>query len=320
MNIIRVSDWNEYFQAWSECMKDIYWYSKQHCFDYNRNEEIEDIREEFHKPDNVFLIASEEASIGVIGLKIRGKRGTIRRWEPAVPEKYRGLHVAESLIVKALEIAKIRGVESIHTNIKYPYGSQEPWLCNEYRKQEFTEQKKMVNFIKKIDYESSTIPSLDMNSSHNYSVDEVTEFTLRAFASTLEDIEIHGKDLSVSDPVIAKETITIQRAGKMGKSLPELGQVALIDGEPAGFIRCFIREEKYRPDYGLIGILGVFPEYRRKGIGTALVNYAITKFKEYGLQYAYVGTKENNHQAMKAYTKAGFQPLFRQITFEKRIN
>ena len=301
-------------------MKDTYWYSKQHFFDYNRDEEIEDLREEFHNPNNIYLIASDGNPLGVIGLKIRGKRGTIRRWEPAVPEKYRGLHVAESLIVKALEITKIRGVESIHTNIKYPYGSQEPWLCNEYRTQGFMEQKKMLNFIKKIEYDLPLIPSFDMNSSHNYSVDEVTEFTLRAFATTPEDIEIHGKDLSVSDPVIAKETITIQRAGMMGKSLPELGQVALIDGEPAGFIRCLIREEKYRPDYGLIGILGVFPEYRRKGIGTALVNYAITKFKDYGLQYAYVGTKENNHQAIKAYTKAGFQPLFRQITYEKIIN
>ena len=57
MNIIRVSDWNEYFQAWSECMKDTYWYSNQYFFDYNRDEEIEDLREEFHNPNNIYLIA-----------------------------------------------------------------------------------------------------------------------------------------------------------------------------------------------------------------------------------------------------------------------
>ena len=72
-------------------MKDSYWYSKQHFFDYNRDEEIEDIREEFHNQDNVFLIASDDVSMGVIRLKIRGKRCIIRRWEPAVPEKFRGL-------------------------------------------------------------------------------------------------------------------------------------------------------------------------------------------------------------------------------------
>jgi len=303
-------------------MENTYWYSNHHFFDYNREEEIEDLTDEFLNPDNVFLIASDNngSPMGTISLKIKGERVTIRRREPAILDRYRSMNVAESLIKEALEIANNRAVKIIHTNLKFPYDSHEPWLCEEYRRLGFAEQKIKVNLIKKLDgTQLDSISSVDMKSYHNYNVDEITEFTLRAFASTLKDIEIHGKDPTVSNPEYARETIIIQRAGKLGKSPPDINQVAIIEGEPAGFIRCFIREEKCRPSFGLIGILGIFPEYRRKGICHSLINQALMKFKEHGLQYTYIGTKENNQKAMKAYKNAGFQPIFKQITFEKKL-
>jgi len=180
-----------------------------------------------------------------ISLKIKGERVTIRRWEPAILDRYRNMSVAEALIKEALEIANNRAVKIIHTNLKFPYDSHEPWPCEKYSRLGFAEQKIMVNFIKKLDgTQLDSISSVDMKSYHNYNV--------------------HGKDPTVSNPEYARETIIIQRAGKLGKSPPDINQVAIIEGEPAGFIRCFIREEKYRPSFGLIGILGVFPEYRRK--------------------------------------------------------
>jgi len=45
-----------------------------------------------------------------------------------------------------------------------------------------------------------------------------------------------------------------------------------VDGELAGFIISFMPEPGSKGTYGTIGCLGVFPEYRRRGVATMFIS------------------------------------------------
>jgi len=106
----------------------------------------------------------------------------------------------------------------------------------------------------------------------------------------------------------------------MGLSPPELWRVAVINHETAGFMIGFIpQKSKYRPLYGMIGKLGVFPECKRKGIAMFLITDAFEVFRRCGCSYSLVGTPKVNHPALKLYCKMGYIPVFEQLDFEKSL-
>ena len=74
-----------------------------------------------------------------------------------------------------------------------------------------------------------------------------------------------------------------------------------------------------RGTYGTIACLGVFPEYRRRGVATMLIVDALRLFKMHGCRYAYVGTPERNIKAIRLYEKLGFEPIFRIHLYEREI-
>jgi len=63
----------------------------------------------------------------------------------------------------------------------------------------------------------------------------------------------------------------------------------------------------------------VFPEYRRRGVATALIGDALRLFKMHGCRYAYVGTPERNIKAIRLYERLGFGPISRIHFYEKKI-
>lgn len=323
MRVESVRSWDVYLPAWTRCMSDVHWFSEEHLLDYSREEQTDELEGEFHGEGNLFLMTVDDGGscLGVLGMIIRGDVATVRRWEPAVPALQRDLGVGEALLERGLEEARLRRVKSVRTILKYPYGSPLPWNGELYERHGFSRAKTGVNLVMDLEGDAGREPSESFETApcDDYSIDEAVDFVLRAFASETEDREIHGGDETVSDPEGVRRIIEMEEQGRLGRTSPSLKRVALVDGEPAGFIKCFIREEKYLPDFGLIGILGVFPEYRRRGIGYYLINHALTQFKGEGLRYAYVGTSEFNHKALRAYEKAGFRPLFRQINYEKNL-
>ena len=323
MRVEPAPSWGVYLPAWTRCMADVHWFSGEHLLDYSRQEEAEELEGEFREEGNHFLMAvdDEGSCLGVLGVKMQGEIATIRRWEPAVPARYRGLGVGEELLERGLEEARLRGVKRVRTILKYPYGSPLPWNGRLYEGHGFSRIKPGVNLVMDMeaDVGGETPESFETVTCDDFSVDEFVEFVLRAFASEAEDREIHGGDETVSDTEGIRRIIGIEKQGKFGRTSPSLKRVALVDGEPAGFIKGFVRKEKYLPDFGLIGILGVFPKYRRRGIGYYLIDHALKQFRGEGLRYAYVGTSESNHKALWAYEKAGFRPRFRQITYEKNL-
>ena len=303
-------------------MQEVYWFKENHFFDYSRIEEQKVLKEQMSNSENIFLAAQsdDKEPLGVIGVKVKGKTATIRRWEPAVKGKYRGSGAGVALVEEALHRCNKMGVERVTSRLRYPWGSERPWLGDLFTELEFKSIKPGIQLIKDLK-NSEPVPrtSYENHCDTRYTVEEIQGFILKAFTGTPEDSLIHSDDPTVTDPEAIRNQIVMQNDGFYGSSPPELRRVVQVDSKPAGFIRCFIRNEEYRPPFGLIGILGVFPEYRRTGIGYNLVWSVLQELRNLGLDYAYVGTPEKNISAISLYRKARFQPIFRILNYEKNL-
>ena len=303
-------------------MQGVYWFKENHFFDYSRVEEQKNLKDQMSDPENIFLVAQsdEREPIGVIGVKVKGKTATIRRWEPAVKTEYHSSGADTVLIDEALRRCKKIGVERVTSTLRYPWGSEKLWLGNLFTERGFKSIKPGIQLIKEMK-NSEPLPrtSYEIHCDTQYTVDEIQGFILKAFTGTPEDRKIHSDDATVTDPDTIHNHIVMQNDGFFGPSPPELRRVIQVDSKPAGFIRCFIRNEEHRPPFGLIGILGVVPEYRRTGIGYNLVWNVLQEFRNLGLNYAYVGTPEKNTSAINLYKKAGFEPIFRIVKYEKNL-
>jgi ribosomal-protein-alanine N-acetyltransferase len=97
------------------------------------------------------------------------------------------------------------------------------------------------------------------------------------------------------------------------RRFPETFIVAEQDGEIIGYIMC--RIELGLSNFGFGGLIkkghvvsiAVIPEYRRKGIGEALINRAIEGMKLYNAKQCFLEVRMTNTPAINLYKKLGFQ-------------
>ena len=66
------------------------------------------------------------------------------------------------------------------------------------------------------------------------------------------------------------------------------------------------------PGAGHICLLYLKPEFRRMGLGSALISYAAEKYKREGKRYVSVRVAESNAPAYSFYKKHGFYEVFRE--------
>lgn len=94
---------------------------------------------------------------------------------------------------------------------------------------------------------------------------------------------------------------------------PETFIVAEENGEVVGYIMC--RMELGLSNFGFKGLVkkghivsvAVLPQYRRKGIGEALVTKAIEGMRLYNAKQCFLEVRVTNTQAINLYKKLGFQ-------------
>jgi ribosomal protein S18 acetylase RimI-like enzyme len=67
-----------------------------------------------------------------------------------------------------------------------------------------------------------------------------------------------------------------------------------------------------RPQLGLIETLAVLPEFRRLGIGKKLVQYAMSKLFQNGMEATLITTWETNVAALTMYHELGFKMILRK--------
>lgn len=80
--------------------------------------------------------------------------------------------------------------------------------------------------------------------------------------------------------------------------------VPVVDGEPAGYVTC--KRDAASAKNGWIGLLGVGPKARGRGVGGALVRRAIDWFEEAGVEEVLVVTQGRNEAAQRLYRSCGF--------------
>jgi GNAT superfamily N-acetyltransferase len=314
MKIVESKNWSTYRSAWEECMQNYYWYKDDPVFDWNKSEELEEMEYKFTNPERVFLEALQDGKIvGVFGLRFSGNEAVLRRWEPVALSATNKSEIEQALLNYGLNYLSDKGVERAKVIVKYPFNDKdvaEP-LLKLYQTAGFERyQPDSVDLVVKLDDVPNPVQeraNIVIDTHLATDSENIAKYVIRAFASTSEDKKIHGFDLSVSDYKVALRSYDSIRRGRLGPSPNEFWKVALIDSKPAGFIGAFIRESKFRPLTGILGPLGVFPEYRRLGIGSYLISEQFKSMKDYGCEYTAVGTPAANKNAIAMYKKAGYK-------------
>jgi mycothiol synthase len=103
-----------------------------------------------------------------------------------------------------------------------------------------------------------------------------------------------------------------------------LSSVALDEREMVGLCLCTVGEGRAsrlgRRD-GIIDSFCVLPEYRRRGLGLALLLISLQAFKRAGLESATLDADtENPTEAIRLYEQAGFREVWRWVTYGKEMH
>ncbi len=86
---------------------------------------------------------------------------------------------------------------------------------------------------------------------------------------------------------------------------PELTKLALINGQVIGFYLSEVFEKDLKQAW--LEIVGVLPEYRGKGLGTALTAHALHSYKKAGFDSCWLGVDDENiTNAKRIYVNLGF--------------
>jgi ribosomal protein S18 acetylase RimI-like enzyme len=318
MIVAEAGQWSDYLSAWETCMQGVHWFDEARFFDYTREEETRELEEQFDEEDNIFLVALDPQPIGVLGIRVNGAQGTIRRYEPAVRE---GHGVGEVLIAEGIRRAALRGVRTLRTTLRFSHDGPIPWQSKLFLNMGFLDGREPgVQLIADLNSIQPEPAEIETTALDEFPLEEVAGFVLKAFTGTPYDRAVHERDHYVTRLGPALQTLRAIWDGRHGRTPPGFRKVALIDGEPAGFIISFMPEPGSRGPYATIGCLGVFPEHRRRGIAFALIGDALRLFKAHGCRHAYVGTPERNIKAISLYEKLGFRPIFKIHIYEKETS
>ncbi|MFW9925743.1 MAG: GNAT family N-acetyltransferase [Candidatus Thorarchaeota archaeon] len=322
------SDWELYSQAWKRSMNDFYWYKLDPIFDFNKNEELDEMRFDFDKPGNLFIVASNSGSneiVGVLGLRYRDVVARIRRWEPAVISEFRNEKVTEILLDKAIEYLESMGVKRIGYLLKYPIDSPElvEKLLTQYQSAGFEPSRPdSVDLVMSLESFNPHIEDpidLEIETGEGYTFEDLASITVKSFTSTPEEREIHGFDKTVTEHIQATALLQRMAEGFYGHSPNEFRKIAVVNGVPAGFLGAFVSKSKFKPLTGVLGPLAVLPDFRRRGVALHLVYKLLQTLKQYGCEYAAVGTPAANTGAIKLYEKAGFEISCRVVNLEMML-
>lgn len=132
-------------------------------------------------------------------------------------------------------------------------------------------------------------------------------FDLRKFA--VDDLE----RVKHINHVCLPENYTDYFFVDLHRRFPETFVVAEEDGEVVGYIMC--RIETGLSIFGFHGLIkkghivsvAVLPQYRRKGVGQALVTMAMENMRFYKAKQCFLEVRTSNTPAINIYKKLGFQ-------------
>jgi ribosomal protein S18 acetylase RimI-like enzyme len=324
VTIHRAERWEEFEEILIKSMQEMPWFSYPNPADYLIREELEELHADFENVDHYFLQGKTDdgTSMGALEFTCYQSHASNGIMMPGVPEKYRDSGVGAALLNHQEEILRERKISHLVATLKFRTLESVQWHIDLLRQHGFKEHRpEGIQMIATLDAveNSSDDTEIQFRNRDNYTLEDFTQFAIRAYASTPEDLAIHGWDRSVTDPEVIRQVHTRTFEGGHGYSPSQWWKVATLEGVPAGYIIGFDFDPTSNRKRGVIGNMGVFPEFRRKGIALSLIRTLFQEFKNAGLEYAMVGTPHNNIPAILAYEKAGFREANRLRRFLKEL-
>jgi ribosomal protein S18 acetylase RimI-like enzyme len=323
-SISHADSWNEFKETWLECMRPQEWYYDPTPVDYNGISEEEELRNDFENEDHVYLIAKDESGNGVGVLEFMCYPNFARNgiMMPGVQDQFKALNIGDSLLRFQEFYLQNRGINIVVSSVKYKSREDVNWYFDTLSRTGFKmsepEGFQMYTNLNSIDITPEKSDYV-IKTREEYSDADFVDFAMRAYASTPEDLEVHGWDLSVTDSVHILAIHNRTRGGGFGRSPPHWWRVISKNKNPMGYILAFEINPTDSPRVGTIGNLGVFPEYRREGLAITLIHSLFLEFIKEGIEIARVGTPTINTRAISAYRKAGFIEGNRIQFFRKEI-
>ncbi|MHA1576674.1 MAG: GNAT family N-acetyltransferase [Candidatus Thorarchaeota archaeon] len=323
-SIENATSFDEYWSAWREFMSHLSFTRDPTPSDYHVDVEQEEMSEDFKKPDRLFLNArtDEGKIVGLLDIILQETGAKFGIWQPAIKQEYFDTEVGLELIERAFSILKERGINRLIATLKFRDPSEAQWHKEFYDKIGFKPiHQEGVQLLTDLAI-TNNLPAGKFSGTivngEKFSTDEFIDLTVRAFASTPEDIALHGRH-HMGDPDAVRRMHERMKSEHWGKSPADLWKIAMVDGEPAGLIIGLLRESKHKPKTGVITELGVSPEFRKRGIGYALIRSIQESFKQYECQYSFVGTPHDNAKAIRMYNKAGYFESNRVAFYELEL-
>jgi ribosomal protein S18 acetylase RimI-like enzyme len=137
----------------------------------------------------------------------------------------------------------------------------------------------------------------------------VVEFSLRAWEPVFASVrQVLGDDIFLRlHPDWKEDQADAVRSACTNEERDVF--VAVTDGRPAGFVAVALNA--FHEGMGVIDIIGVDPDYQRRGISSRLTDFATEHMRSRGMDIAVVetGGDPGHEPARAAYEGAGFTPL-----------
>ena len=139
-------------------------------------------------------------------------------------------------------------------------------------------------------------------------LDAVVELSLRAWAPVFASLrQVLGDEIFRRlEPDWRASQSEAVRSSCLGE---DSTFAAVVDGRPVGFVTVSLNA--FHERMGAIGIIGVDPDYQRRGISSRLTSFALDYLREQGMDIAIVetGGDSGHAPARAAYEAAGFTLL-----------
>lgn len=130
----------------------------------------------------------------------------------------------------------------------------------------------------------------------------IAEEHIEGFREVLDTVARERRYLAFLEAPPAAEVAAFVR-GNVRKGHPQF--VALVDGRVVGWCDILPIDRPVKSHGGVLG-LGILPEHRRRGIGTALIEAALARAKAGGLTRVELVVRKRNARAIALYERLGF--------------
>ena len=131
-------------------------------------------------------------------------------------------------------------------------------------------------------------------------------------------VKLHNAAYQDDDEVVR---LTPERAKALATSAGEIW--VLHDGsQPAGFIELALGNEPgpLGPKIGRIESVAVLPEFRERGFGAKLVDFALKRLASLGARGVTLAVKHSNQNALRLYRSLEFKPAYTVTIWEKLLS